>query len=416
MTANENIVILGAGHAGVQLAASLRDEGYAGEIVLVSDEPHIPYQRPPLSKAFMQAPDANVLLLRGESFFEQQKINLLKGERAESVDCKARTVHLASGKVLSYTHLVFATGAEPRVAPFAGADLKGVHVLRNLDDAALIRSDLAKATHAVIIGAGFIGLEFAATAAKTLKHIDVIEAAPRVMGRAVSTIISDFYAQAHDAFGVRLHLNTGVTAIEGEDGHVSAVRLADGRILPADLVVVGIGVVAADGLARAAGIICSNGIETDSAMLTSDPNVSAIGDCVFHPNVFGGCSMRLESVQNASDQARIVARRITGKNAHYDALPWFWSDQGDLKLQIAGLIAGCNEFVTRGDFAARSFSVFAFRDGALRCVESVNRAADHMAARRLLVAQPALTLAQFNDPAFDLRAAAQAAGVRKPPA
>ena len=260
----------------------------------------------------------------------------------------------------------------------------------------------------VVVGAGFIGLEFAATAAAKGADVQVVEIAPRVMGRAVSQAISDYYAEAHRAFGVHLHLGLGVSALEGADGKVKAVKLSDGRALPADLVLVGIGIIAAEKLAGVAGLAVENGVVVDAAMTTSDPDISAIGDCAAHPNVFAGRRIRLESVQNAADQARVVARKLAGKPAHYDALPWFWSDQGDLKLQIAGLIDGCDTFVTRGDPAQRSFSIFGFAAGKLRVVESVNRAADHMIARRLLAAATPLSLEEAADPAFDLKARAMA--------
>lgn len=235
----------------------------------------------------------------------------------------------------------------------------------------------------------------------------MVEVAQWVMGRAVSRVISDFFADAHRALGVHLHLGEGVASIEGEGGRVTGIRLSDGRTLPADLVVVGIGILASEKLAVAAGLVVDNGVVVDSAMTTSDPDISAVGDSAAHPNVFAGRRIRLESVQNAIDQARVVARKLTGKAAHYDALPWFWSDQADLKLQIAGLINGCDTFVIRGDQAARSFSVFGFAVGKLRVVESVNRAADHMVARRLIAADAPLTPEEAADSAFDLKARAK---------
>ena len=226
------------------------------------------------------------------------------------------------------------------------------------------------------------------------------------MGRAVSQTISDFYADAHRGFGVKLHLGAGVLSIEGAGGRVTGVHLSDGRHLPADLVLVGIGILANEALAASAGLAVDNGVVVDEALTTSDPHVSAIGDCCAHPNPYAGRRFRLESVQNATDQARVVARKLTGKAARYDALPWFWSDQGDLKLQIAGLNMGCDLFVTRGDTAGRSFSVFGFSGGRLRVVESVNRAADHMIARRLIAAGAPLSPEEAADPAFDLKARA----------
>jgi len=403
------IVIVGAGHGGVQAAASLREEGFEGPIALICDDPHPPYQRPPLSKAFMKGEaTADSLILRGPAFYPEKNIDLMLGERVTGIDRDAKKVTLASGGSLDYAHLILATGADPRPAPFAGMELDGVLLLRDMNDAGRLKSKLEGARNVVVVGAGFIGLEFAATAASKGCDVQVIEVAPRVMGRAVSKTISDFYAEAHRGFGVHLHLGVAVAAIEGAGGRVAAVRLADGRTLPADLVVVGIGILAAEKLAAAAGLAVDNGIVVDSAMTSSDPDISAIGDCAAHPNVFAGRRIRLESVQNASDQARVVAKKLAGKPANYDALPWFWSDQGDLKLQIAGLIEGCDTFVTRGDPAARNFSVFGFSAGKLRVVESVNRAADHMIARRLIAAGTPLTPQEAAEAAFDLKARAMA--------
>lgn len=399
------IVIVGAGHAGVQAAASLREEGYDGPIALISDDPNAPYQRPPLSKAYLKGEaTADSLILRGPAFYLEKNIELLLGERVVAIDRAAQKVTLASGRAFDYAHLILATGADPRPVPFSGAELGNVLLLRDMNDAEQLKKKLQAARHAVVVGAGFIGLEFAATAAAKGFDVQVVDVAPRVMGRAVSKIVSDFYAEAHRAFGVQLHLGVGVAAIEGTEGRATAVRLVDGRTLPADLVVVGIGILASEKLAASAGLAVDDGIVVDAAMTSSDPHVSAIGDCAAHPNVFAGRHIRLESVQNAADQARVVAKKLAGKPANYDALPWFWSDQGDLKLQIAGLIEGCDSFVVRGDPAKRSFSVFGFAAGRLRVVESVNRAADHMIARRLIASGTPLTPQEAADPAFDLKA------------
>ena len=407
MGGSAGIVIVGAGHGGVQAAASLREEGYAGPITLISDDPNAPYQRPPLSKAFIKGEaTAESLILRGPAYYSEKQIDLRLGESVREIDCAARIARLASGASLAYEHLILATGAIARPATFSGAELEGVLALRDMNDAAQLKARLEGAAHVVVIGAGFIGLEFAATAAAKGADVQVVEVAPRVMGRAVSQTISDFYADAHRGFGVKLHLGAGVLSIEGAGGRVTGVHLSDGRHLPADLVLVGIGILANEALAASAGLAVDNGVVVDEALTTSDPHVSAIGDCCAHPNPYAGRRFRLESVQNATDQARVVARKLTGKAARYDALPWFWSDQGDLKLQIAGLNMGCDLFVTRGDTAGRSFSVFGFSGGRLRVVESVNRAADHMIARRLIAAGAPLSPEEAADPAFDLKARA----------
>ena len=410
MGGSAGIVIVGAGHGGVQAAASLREEGYAGPITLISDDPNAPYQRPPLSKAFIKGEaTAESLILRGPAYYPEKQIDLRLGESVREIDCAARIARLTSGASLAYEHLILATGAIARPATFSGAELEGVLALRDMNDAAQLKARLEGAAHVVVIGAGFIGLEFAATAAAKGADVQVVEVAPRVMGRAVSQTISDFYADAHRGFGVKLHLGAGVLSIEGAGGRVTGVHLSDGRHLPADLVLVGIGILANEALAASAGLAVDNGVVVDEALTTSDPHVSAIGDCCAHPNPYAGRRFRLESVQNATDQARVVARKLTGKAARYDALPWFWSDQGDLKLQIAGLNMGCDLFVTRGDIASRSFSVFGFSGGRLRVVESVNRAADHMIARRLIAAGAALSPEEAADPAFDLKARAMPA-------
>lgn len=401
------VVIVGAGHAGVQCAASLREEGFRGPVLLVCDEPHLPYQRPPLSKGYLKGTASrDSLALRGPAFFAEQGIDTLFGDKVVRIDRAAKTVHLASGRAQPFAHLVLATGARARPAPFPGADLGGVLTLRNLDDADGLRQALDAAREVVVVGAGFIGLEFAATAAAAGKSVAVIEAAPRVMGRAVSAPISRFFADAHEGFGAALHLLATVASIEGEGGRVSRVVLGDGRVLPADLVVLGIGVLAEDGLARDGGLDCGDGVSVDDRLRTSDPNVSAIGDCAYHPNIWAGGAARLESVQNATDGARVVAKRLAGGDMTYTALPWFWSDQGDLKLQIAGLLRDADTFVVRGDPGARAFSVFAFAGATLRAVESVNRGGDHMAARRIIAEGIPITPEQAADAAFDLKALA----------
>lgn len=398
------VVIVGAGHGGVQCAASLREEGFGGPIMLVCDEPHWPYQRPPLSKAYLKGTTTrDGLALRGPAFFAEQRIETRFGDRALRIDRAAKTVHLASSHAQSYTHLVLATGARARPAPFPGIDLDGVLTLRNLDDADRLRARFDGATNIVVVGAGFIGLEFAATAALARKVVTVVEAAPRVMGRAVSPPLSRFFADAHQAFGATLLTHTLVAGLEGTGGRVTGVTLGDGTRLDADLVVVGIGVLAEDSLARDGGLDCGDGITVDDHMRTSDPDISAIGDCAFFPSVWAGGPARLESVQNATDQARTVAKRLAGHDTAYAALPWFWSDQGDLKLQIAGLLRDADMFVMRGDPQARAFSIFAFAGPALRAVESVNRGGDHMAARRIIAEQRVLTPEQAADAAFDLK-------------
>jgi 3-phenylpropionate/trans-cinnamate dioxygenase ferredoxin reductase component len=400
------IVILGAGHAGVQTAASLRDEGFDGDIRLVDAGRDLPYQRPPLSKAFLKGEaSAESIVLRGPAFYGEKGIDLVLGESASAIDRRARQVVLHSGQRLDYDRLVLATGARGRELPMA-AGLKGVHALRDLADAARIKAEVERARHVVVIGAGFIGLEFAAVAAKLGASVTVLEAQPRVMMRAIAEPMSEAFQAKHGALGVTLLLGEGVAAFTGAAGRVTGVETATGRKLRAEMVVVGIGVLAEDRLAKEAGLALDNGILVDAHLATSDPAITAVGDNNSHPNPFFGGRLRLESVQNAVDQGKCAARNLTGKSEPYRAVPWFWSDQADLKLQIAGVSPCATRQVTRGDPASGAFSVFGFEGDRLKVVESVNRPADHMIARRLIGEGIPVTPEQAADPGFDLKALA----------
>jgi 3-phenylpropionate/trans-cinnamate dioxygenase ferredoxin reductase subunit len=404
------VVIVGAGHAGVQVAASLREEGFEGAIALLSAEPHLPYQRPPLSKAFLKgAMEADGLPLRAAQFYQDKGVDLLLGEEAAGIARSAQQVELASGRRLDYRHLVLATGARQRPLDAPGVDLDGVLLLRDLSHARALRERLRAARRIVVIGAGFIGLEIAATATSLGGEVTVVEVSPRPLGRAVSPATSAFFLEAHKAFGAQFRLGVGVVALHGRNGAVTEVELSDGARLPADLAIIGIGVLPEDRLARRAGLACENGIIVDASLETSDPLISAVGDCAIFPSNLVGFPVRLESVQNAVDQARCLARRIVGRPEPYMALPWFWSDQGDLKLQIAGLSHGCDQWVMRGDPLTRSFAVFGFRGPELAAVETINRPGDHMAARRIIAARLPLSAAQAGDLDFDLRKLAASA-------
>lgn len=399
------VVILGTGQAGFQAAASLRDGGYGGRIVLVGDEPELPYQRPPLSKAFLAgSADAETVRLRPQSFYDHHRIDILPGERALAIDRRARRLQLASGASLDYDHLVLALGARPRRLPIPGAELDGVMVLRTLRDATELRDRLHAAERVVLVGAGFIGLEFAAVASKLGKPVTIVEATERVMARVVSPAVSHHFAAAHAHWGARLRFGTSVARVLGEAGRVRAVETTRGDTLPADLMVISVGVMPNTGLAAAAGLATEDGILVDAELATGDPAISAIGDCARYPSRFAEQFVRLESVQNAVDQARCVAARLAGRPAPYRAVPWFWSDQADLRLQIVGLTVGYDQAVLRGDPKAGAFSVFCFRNGRLIGIESVNRPADHIAGRRLLAAAPDLTPEQAADPGYDLKA------------
>jgi 3-phenylpropionate/trans-cinnamate dioxygenase ferredoxin reductase component len=399
------VLIAGAGHAGFQLAASLRQLGYGGRVCLINDEPHLPYQRPPLSKAYLKGegrPDS--LMFRPDKFYHDQNIELI-GDRAVSIDRNARKLLLASGASMDYGHLVLATGARNRLLDIPNANLADVRYLRILDESEALRQRIASARHVVVIGAGFIGLEFAATARAKGLEVDVIELGTRVMARAVTAEISDYFQERHTAAGIRIHLGVQATSIESDGTNVTGVSLSDGRHVPADLVVVGVGVLPNVELAAAAGLPVAAGIIVDEQLLTSDPAISAIGDCALFASPRFGGSLRLESVQNATDHARCVAARLTGDAKSYDGRPWFWSDQGDDKLQIAGLTTGYDRVVVRGDRAQRSFSAFCYKDGELVGVESVNRASDHVFGRKVLGLDRSITPEQAADLSFDLKAA-----------
>jgi len=399
------VLIVGAGHAGFQLAASLRQHGYGGRVCLINDEAHLPYQRPPLSKAYLKGegrPDS--LMFRPDKFYRDQNIELI-GDRAAFVDRAARRLLLASGAFLDYGHLVLATGARNRLLDIPNANLADVRYLRTLDESEALRQRIGSARHVVVIGAGFIGLEFAATARLKGLEVDVVELGARVMARAVTAEISDYFQARHSAAGIRIHLGVQATAIEADGADVTGVSLSDGRHLPADLVVVGVGVLPNVELAAEAGLPVAAGIIVDEQLLTPDPNISAVGDCaLFRSPRFGG-SLRLESVQNATDHARCVAARLTGDARTYDGQPWFWSDQGDDKLQIAGLTTGYDRVVVRGDREQRSFSAFCYKSGHLVGVESINRAADHVFGRKILAMNRSIEPEQAADLSFDLKAA-----------
>ena len=398
-------VIVGAGQAGFQAMASLREYGYQEPIALVGDEGVLPYQRPPLSKAYLLGEmDGPRLLLRPQTFYETRNINLILDDRATAIDRAAGRVALSSGASLPFDHLVLALGARNRLLPVEGAALDGVLYLRTLKESDAMRARMDAAQNIVVVGAGFIGLEIAAVASKLGKRVHVLEALPRVMSRAVTQPLSDFYAHAHRAWGIELLLDAKLQRIDGKDGRVAGVTLADGRSLAADLLLVGIGIAPNVELAQAAGLAIANGIVVDKQLATADPRISAVGDCASFPDPLTGAMIRLESVQNAADQGRCVAKRVVGQGEDYAAVPWFWSDQRDLKLQMVGLTSGCDRTVLRGDPGSRAFSVFCFRGGKLLGIESVNRAADHMFGRRLLAAGETIMPEEAADPGFDLKA------------
>lgn len=389
-------VIVGAGQAGLEAAAALRAQGYQESVTLIGDEPHLPYQRPPLSKEYLLGKQgADHLPLRAPVFYEKHGITLRIGETVASIDREAHRVRTNKGE-LSYGKLILATGARNRVLPVPGAE-RALY-LRTLDEADAIMRRMGEASRVAVIGGGFIGLEIAAAARTLGKAVTIIEALPRLMARAVSPPLSDFFRDVHREHGTQVLLDSIVREISA-----GAVVLEDGRRCVADLVVAGIGVVPNTELARDAGLATGNGITVDEFLKTSDPDVYAIGDCADHPNLFAGGRARLESVQNAVDQAKCAARGIAGNPSPYRDVPWFWTDQFGIRFQMAGLSAGHDQAVMRGRMDDRKFSMFYFRQGRLLAVDSVNRSADHVAARKMLAAGTPVTPEQAADETVDLK-------------
>jgi 3-phenylpropionate/trans-cinnamate dioxygenase ferredoxin reductase component len=413
LTGQDAVVIIGAGQGGFQAAASLRDEGFAGRITLIGDEPYLPYQRPPLSKTYLAGSlDENGLTLRPASFFERNSIELLMGDTAVAIDRDKQEVKLASGRMVGYAHLILATGTRPRPLVAEGADLSGVHILRTKDDADALRPRLGEGSRVAVIGGGFIGMEFAAVSADAGHEVVVIEGLARIMARSVSPELSEYVTAVHRGRGTRMLLGSGVQRLVGDAGQVSGVVLANGETVAADVVLVGIGVLPNAELAQDAGLEVANGISVDGSLLTSDPRISAIGDCANYPSAHdGGRPTRLESVQNAVDHARHVAARLTGGSySAYQKVPWFWTHQLDLNVQIAGIGSANDDCVLRKDPAGERFSIYRFQSQRLVCVESVNQPGAHMLARRMLTGEVRPSPAQVADPGFDMKALLSTAG------
>ena len=402
----DNVVIVGGGQAGFQVAASLRQKKFDGAITLLADEPVPPYQRPPLSKEFLKGDvTEQQVLLRPADFYVTRNIDVRLGARVTAIDRVGRCVSLAAGGAVAYDHLVLATGARVRKLPVPGAELAGVAYVRTLADSVALKPLLAAASNVVVIGGGFIGLECAAAAVARGCRTTVLEVAERLMGRVVSPALSAYYRDLHAHHGVDIRVNATVTELHGVDGHVTEVRGAGGSHVPADLVIVGIGILPNDDLAAAAGLLCDRGIVVDATLRTSDPAIYAIGDCAAFPHPMARSLVRLESVQNAVDQGKTVADAILGESKPYTAVPWFWSDQYDAHLQIVGICQGYDETLTLGDVGSGSFSVLYFRAGALIAIDSVNKGADHIAGRKLFAAGKVITPAQAREPGFELKAA-----------
>ncbi|HSN71805.1 MAG TPA: FAD-dependent oxidoreductase [Steroidobacteraceae bacterium] len=400
---SRTFVVAGGGHAGGQAVDSLRREGFDGRLVLVAEEPALPYHRPPLSKKYLAGELARErLYLRQQAFYDQHAIELRLGTRVTAIDRERRRVRLDDGDELDYDGLMLCLGSRVRRLNVPGAALPGVHYLRNLADVDRIRAEFAPGRRLVVIGAGYIGLEAAASARTLGLDVTVLEMADRPMSRVVAPVVSRFYADRHTAAGVDLRCGTSVAEILG-DARVTAVRCGDGTVVPADFVIAGVGIEPETTLAAAAGLACDDGILVDEQCRTSDPAVFAAGDCTNHPSVRYGRRIRLESVDNALEQARTAAATMCGRDAGHAHVPWFWSDQYDIKLQIAGVSQGHDQVVVRGNPERSQFSVWYLLDGELLAVDAINRPGEFMHAKRWIAERKRPDPVQLGDPAVELK-------------
>lgn len=384
---DQTCIIIGASHAAAQLAPSLRQQGWEGKIIVIGDEPYIPYHRPPLSKAFLSGEkDVDGILIRPAAIYEKNDIEFKLGARVEVIDRAHKTVTLQSGEVLNYDKLALCTGSRVRKVTLPGTDLEGVHYLRDIRDVEGIKQHVDEGKKAVIVGGGYIGLETASVLNKLGMNVTVLEMAPRVLARVTAPELSEFYTRVHTDEGVTIKTGIAVSGLEGK-GLVQKVLCADGSSFDADLVVIGVGIIPNVELAEACGLNVDNGIIVDEFARTNDPDIVAAGDVTNHPNKYYNRRLRLESVPNATDQAKSAAASICGKDVEYKSLPWFWSDQYDLKLQIAGLSQGYDQVVIRGDRDNRNFAAFYLQEGKLISADCVNRPQEFMISKRLIADQ-----------------------------
>jgi 3-phenylpropionate/trans-cinnamate dioxygenase ferredoxin reductase component len=403
------ILIVGAGQAAAQAAETLRKRGHVGPLTVVGDENLLPYQRPPLSKKYLAGQmESDRLLFRHAAHYQEHHVDLRLGFSAVTLDARAQRVDLADGAHFEYQRLLLATGSQPRLLPVPGSELAGVYYLRTVADVDRLRRELSAGRRAVIVGGGYIGLEVAATCRDLGLEVTVVEATNRVMSRVVSPELSRFYEAEHARHGVQILCNARVQELVGRGSapgteRVSTVRLVDGSELPADFVLISVGVVPTDGLARDAGLVCDNGIVVDEYCRTSDPHIWAAGDCAQHPSIHYGARVRLESVDNAFEQGTSAALNMLGLATVHDKVPWFWSDQFDLKMVIVGLTTGFDQLVVRGDPASRAFSVCYLKAGELIAVETVNHIKDQMAARKLIPARARPDPAKLANDAIALK-------------
>lgn len=400
-----NVLIVGAGHGGAQAAAALRQRGFTGSLAIVGEEADPPYERPPLSKDYLAGEKAfERILIRPLDFWADRHIDVLTGRRVVLVDAVAHDVEIQDGSRIGYDQLIWAAGGHARRLTCSGHDLSGVHSVRSRADVDQMMGELAATRTVAVIGGGYIGLEAAAVLTKLGRRVIVIEALDRVLARVAGEPLSRFYEAEHRAHGVEVRLGVSVEAIQGEAGRATGVRLADGEIIPADMVVVGIGIIPSIEPLRAAGAACGNGVEVDETCHTSLPDIFAIGDCALHRNRFADrAAIRLESVQNATDMAATVARAILGEKVPYDAVPWFWSNQYDLRLQTVGLSTGHDQAVLRGDMGQRSFSIAYLRDNRLVALDCVNATKDYVQGKSLINSGCVPDVSMLADPAIPLK-------------
>jgi 3-phenylpropionate/trans-cinnamate dioxygenase ferredoxin reductase subunit len=394
-----DILIVGAGHAGAQAAIALRQAKYEGTIAIVGDEPELPYERPPLSKDYLAGDKPfERIMIRPATFWTEREIAMLTGRRVVSVDPAAHEVATADGATIGYRTLIWATGGSPRSLVCSGHNLIGVHAVRTRADVDRLMGELAATNRVVVIGGGYIGLEAAAVLTKLGRHVTVLEAMDRVLARVAGEPLSRFYEAEHRAHGVDVRLSAMVDCIEEKDGRATGVRLSDGEILPCEMVIVGIGIIPSVKPLLDAGADGGNGVKVDSLCRTSLPDIFAIGDCALHANAFAdGAEIRLESVQNANDMANGVAKTLMGSPADYHAVPWFWSNQYDLRLQTVGLSTGHDAAILRGDPATRSFSLVYMKQGRVIALDCVNMVRDYVQGRALVVEGKSPDPAQLAD-------------------
>jgi 3-phenylpropionate/trans-cinnamate dioxygenase ferredoxin reductase subunit len=399
----QTFIIVGGGHAGAQAVDSLHKQGFKGRLILICDEPYLPYHRPPLSKKFLTGElELDRLMIRHQKFYDQTGTEVRLGVRATAIDAEGRRLRLSDDSELEYDKLLLCLGSRVRLLNAPGVDLPGIHYLRTVDDVRRIRGGFAPGRRMAVIGAGYIGLEVAASARTAGLEVTVLEMADRCMNRVTAPQISEFYRQRHQAAGVEMLFNTSVTGFEGE-GRVQLVRSGTGAAVAADLVVVGVGIQPESTLAAAAGLACEDGIFVDEQCRTSDPHIFAAGDCTNHPSARYGRRCRLESVDNAVEQAKVAAANMCGHEVRHEHVPWFWSDQFDIKLQIAGLSQGYDKAVTRGDPAQNRFSVWYLRQGELLAVDAVNSPGDFMHGKKWIAEHKRPDPEKLADAALELK-------------